>query len=167
MSPRCSRCQSRRSRRCAARPSGCSLALACDFVVAADNGFGQIFARRALSLDSGGSWLLPRLVGIRQAKRLALLAETINAEEALEVGLITSVVREAELDKVLAELAGRLAAGSSTALSFSKSLLNSSYSSTFGEALEQEALAQAINFQSSDFREAVGAFRRAAGPKFA
>ena len=72
--------------------AGWNLALGCDLVVATPTSrFSQIFAKRGLSLDFGGSWLLPRLVGMQQAKRLALLAEMIDATEAERLGLVTWV----------------------------------------------------------------------------
>ena len=67
--------------------AGWNMALLCDFVVAAKGAkFSQIFAKRGLSVDFGGSWILPRLVGLQQAKRLVMLAETIDAQEAYELG---------------------------------------------------------------------------------
>ena len=79
--------------------AGWNLALGCDFVVATPRStFSQIFSRRGLSLDLGGSWLLPKLVGLQQAKRLALLAETIDAEHAHRLNLVTWVEPEDTID---------------------------------------------------------------------
>src|SRR5688572_3194657 len=73
--------------------AGCNMALGCDLVVASDEArFSEIFARRGLSIDFGGSWLLPRLVGLHKAKELALFADIISAKEAEEVGLVNRVV---------------------------------------------------------------------------
>src|SRR3954462_3531023 len=70
--------------------AGCNMALACDFVIASTRSrFTEIFTRRGLSIDFGGSWLLPRIAGMQQAKRLAFLAEVIDAEEAYRLGLVT------------------------------------------------------------------------------
>ena len=92
--------------------AGWNMALLCDFVVAAKGAkFSQIFAKRGLSVDFGGSWILPRLVGLQQAKRLVMLAETIDAQEAYELGLVTYLVEPAELDEHTSTLAQRLAAG--------------------------------------------------------
>ena len=72
--------------------AGWNLALGCDFVVATpESRFCQVFSKRGLSVDLGGSWLLPKLVGLQQAKRLVLLAETIDADEARSLGLVTWV----------------------------------------------------------------------------
>ena len=91
--------------------AGWNMALLCDFVVAAKGAkFSQIFAKRGLSVDFGGSWILPRLVGLQQAKRLVMLAETIDAQEAYELGLVTYLVEPAELDEHTSTLAQRLAA---------------------------------------------------------
>jgi enoyl-CoA hydratase/carnithine racemase len=69
--------------------AGWNLALGCDFVVATpESRFCQVFSKRGLSVDLGGSWLLPKLVGLQQAKRLVLLAETIDADEARSMGLV-------------------------------------------------------------------------------
>ncbi|MGW0583613.1 enoyl-CoA hydratase/isomerase family protein, partial [Streptomyces sp. NPDC002920] len=92
--------------------AGWNLALGCDLVVATpESTFSQIFARRGLSLDLGGSWLLPRLVGLQQAKRLALLAETIDAAEARALGLVTWVVDGDKVDAFVDDVTARLTAG--------------------------------------------------------
>ena len=79
--------------------AGWNLALGCDFVVATpESRFCQIFSKRGLSVDLGGSWLLPKLVGLQQAKRLVLLAETIDADEARSLGLVTWVKPADEID---------------------------------------------------------------------
>ena len=105
--------------------AGWNLALGCDFVVATpESRFCQIFSKRGLSVDLGGSWLLPKLVGLQQAKRLVLLADMIDAEEARSLGLVTWVKAADEIDAFVADLAGRLAAGPPVALAQSKALLN-------------------------------------------
>ncbi len=73
--------------------AGWNMALLCDVVVASRTAkFSQIFARRGLSVDFGGSWILPRLVGLHQAKRLVMLADIVSAEEAYGLGLVTELV---------------------------------------------------------------------------
>ena len=92
--------------------AGWNLALGCDLVVATpESKFCQIFSKRGLSVDLGGSWLLPKLVGLQQAKRLVLLAETIDAAEAHSLGLVTWVEAADEIDAFVDDLADRLAAG--------------------------------------------------------
>ena len=82
--------------------------------------FSQIFSKRGQSLDLGGSWLLPKLVGAQQAKRLTLLAETIDAEEAQALNLVTWVVSAADIGSFVTDLAERLVAGPAVALAQSK-----------------------------------------------
>jgi 2-(1,2-epoxy-1,2-dihydrophenyl)acetyl-CoA isomerase len=138
---------------------GMNIALACDIVIASDDArFSEIFARRGLSIDGGGSWLLPRVVGLLKAKELALLADIIPAAEAERLGLVTRVVAPADLDAAVAEVAGRLAAGPPLALSSTKRLLNQSASVSLAQALEAEAQVQAVNLATRDAAEAFRAF---------
>ncbi|WP_207843845.1 enoyl-CoA hydratase/isomerase family protein [Williamsia soli] len=148
--------------------AGWNLALGCDFVVATTaSTFSQIFVKRGLSMDLGGSWLLPKLVGLQQAKRLAMLAETIGAEEARALGLVTWVVEEAEIDAFVTDLTARLAAGPPIALAQTKALLNEGASGTLHDALAGEARAQAVNFATADAAEAYAAFAEKRTPVFA
>jgi enoyl-CoA hydratase/carnithine racemase len=120
--------------------------------------FCQIFSKRGLSVDLGGSWLLPKLVGLQQAKRLVLLADMIDAEEAWSLGLVTWIKAADEIDAFVEELAGRLAAGPPAALAQSKALLNDGAAVTLREALANEARAQPGNFATADSTEAYAAF---------
>ncbi|KUI08109.1 enoyl-CoA hydratase [Mycolicibacterium acapulense] len=139
--------------------AGWNLALGCDFVVATPEArFCQIFSKRGLSVDLGGSWLLPKLVGLQQAKRLVLLADMIDAEEARVLGLVTWVRPTDEIDGFVADLAARLAAGPPVALAQSKTLLNDGANATLREALANEARAQPANFATADSTEAYAAF---------
>jgi enoyl-CoA hydratase/carnithine racemase len=147
--------------------AGWNLALGCDFVVATpESRFCQIFSKRGLSVDLGGSWLLPKLVGLQQAKRLVLLAETIDAEEARSMGLVTWVKPADEIDAFVSDLAGRLAAGPPVALAQSKALLNDGANATLREALANEARAQPGNFATADSTEAYAAFAEKREPVF-
>lgn len=147
--------------------AGWNLALGCDLVVATPEArFSQIFARRGLSLDFGGSWLLPRIVGLQQAKRLALLAETIDAEEAHRLGLVTWVVAAEEIDEFVTGLGERLAAAAPVAIAQSKALLNENVDRTMREALASEARAQAVNFATADVPAALAAFGDRTEPRF-
>ncbi|MFI2557066.1 enoyl-CoA hydratase/isomerase family protein [Nocardia farcinica] len=148
--------------------AGWNLALGCDLVVATpDSRFSQIFAKRGLSVDLGGSWLLPKLVGLQQAKRLALLAEIIDAEQARALNLVTWVVPAEEIDRFVADLAARLAAGPPVALAQTKALLNEGADRTLHDALAAEARAQGINFATADAPEAFDAFTGKREPRFA
>lgn len=147
--------------------AGWNLALGCDFVVATpESTFSQIFSRRGLSIDLGGSWLLPKLVGLQQAKRLALLAETIDAEEAHALNLVTWLVPAMEVDTFVGDLADRLAAGPPIALAHTKALLNEGADSTLRDALANEARAQVGNFATADAAAAYAAFAQRREPSF-
>lgn len=147
--------------------AGWNLALGCDLVVATpESTFSQIFTRRGLSLDLGGSWLLPKLVGLQQAKRLALLAETIDAAEAHALNLVTWVVPAPEIDAFVVGLGLRLAAGPVIALAQTKALLNEGAGRTLRDALAGEARAQAMNFATADAAEAYAAFAEKRAPQF-
>lgn len=147
--------------------AGWNLALGCDFVVATpESRFCQIFAKRGLSVDLGGSWLLPKLVGLQQAKRLVMLADMIDAAEAHALGLVTWVTPADEIDGFVDELAGRLASGPPFALAQSKALLNDGANVTLREALANEARAQPGNFATADSAEAYAAFAAKREPEF-
>ena len=147
--------------------AGLSLALGCDLIVASERArFSMIFAKRALSPDLGASWLLPRAVGMAKAKELTLLGEMIDAPEALAIGLINRVETLEELDGVVDDLANRLAAGPTVALSLAKTLLDTAAATSFAQALEDEGRAQAINFETADLREAMTAFFEKRAPSF-
>ncbi|MGM7645047.1 enoyl-CoA hydratase/isomerase family protein [Nocardia sp. JW2] len=147
--------------------AGWNLALGCDLVVATpDSRFSQIFTRRGLSPDLGGSWLLPRLVGLQQAKRLALLAETIDAAEAKALNLVTWIAPEPDIDAFVVRLAERLAAGAPVALAQTKALLNEGADRTLRDALANEARVQGINLATADAPEAFAAFAAGREPNF-
>jgi len=147
--------------------AGLSLALGCDLVIASDAArFSAIFVQRGLSIDYGGSWLLPRLVGIHKAKELALLADVIPAADAERVGIVNRVVPAAELDGEVDALVARLLTMAPVALSQTKHLLDQAMSTTFEDAVEAEAMAQVVNLGTPDAKEAVRAFMEKRAPEF-
>jgi 2-(1,2-epoxy-1,2-dihydrophenyl)acetyl-CoA isomerase len=147
--------------------AGCNMALGCDLVVASDNArFSEIFARRGLSLDFGGSWLLPRIIGMHRAKELALFADIINAAEAERIGLVNRVVADAEIDSFVDDWAQRLAQGPPIALAMTKRMLNNSMHVTLEEALDDEGVSQTVNFATADTKEALAAFVAKREPRF-
>ncbi len=151
----------------AAIGAGCNLALGCDLIVAADTArFSEIFPRRGLSLDFGGSWVLPRLIGLHKAKELAFLGDTLSGEEAERIGLVNRLVPAAELTKTVEELAARVAAMPPLQLSIIKRQLNQSYSVSMSDALEFEGVAQSLAFGSKDTAEAMAAFIERRDPHF-
>lgn len=147
--------------------AGCNLALGCDIVLATRRSrFAEIFVRRGLALDFGGSWIVPRLVGMHRAKLLCLTGDLIGAEEAAGIGLISELVDDGALDARVADVIGRLLAAAPVAQTLVKRLLNQGTVSTMAEALEAESVAQSINLLSSDAREARDAFVEKRDPVF-
>lgn len=147
--------------------AGMNMALACDLIVASDQArFSEIFAKRGLSVDFGGTWILPRLIGLHKAKELAFFAEVISAEQAAEFGIVNKVVPHDSLDAEVGDWADRLAAGPPLALSMTKRLLTLNASADFSTALEAEGMAQTVNFATEDTREAVKAFLDKREPQF-
>ncbi|RUP37797.1 MAG: enoyl-CoA hydratase [Gordonia sp. (in: high G+C Gram-positive bacteria)] len=119
--------------------SGANLALACDLVIATQRSrFAQLFIHRGLSLDSGASWLLPRLVGERRARELALLGQQVPASDALDMGMITRVVGDDALAAVGGEVVDTLLGHSPIALAGNKKLLDASWSASLAQALDAE-----------------------------
>jgi 2-(1,2-epoxy-1,2-dihydrophenyl)acetyl-CoA isomerase len=147
--------------------AGLNMALGCDLIVASDEArFSEIFARRGLSIDFGGSWLLPRLIGLHKAKELALFADIISAKEALDIGLVNRVVPAADLDRFVDDWASRLAAGPPLTLSMTKTMLNNAFMVSMDQALEDEGRCQTVNFGTADTAEAMMAFVEKRDPVF-
>lgn len=147
--------------------AGCNLALGCDLVVASDRArFGEVFATIGLVPDGGGTWLLPRLVGLARAKELIFTAGVIDAARALEIGLVNRVVPAADLVRATRELAERIAAGPPAVLRMAKQLVNRAAASDLAGALEREALAQGIAIASEDHGEGLRAFFEKRPPRF-
>lgn len=147
--------------------AGMNLALGCDLIVAGESArFSQIFVRRGLSVDFGGTWLLPRLVGVHKAKELALFGDVISAHDAERIGIVNRVIEDEELDAFTDEWAERLAAGPPLAMQQSKKMLSNAFSQSLSEALDAEASAQTVNLVSEDTREGIRAFLEKRAPKF-
>jgi 2-(1,2-epoxy-1,2-dihydrophenyl)acetyl-CoA isomerase len=139
--------------------AGCNLALCCDLIVASDRArFGEVFAKIGLVPDGGGSWLLPRLVGMARAKELIFTADIIDAAEAARIGLVNRVVPAAELATVTRALAERIAQGPPRVLAMAKHMVNRAAASGLGEALDVEAFSQAIAITGEEHREGLAAF---------
>ncbi|HVF75142.1 MAG TPA: enoyl-CoA hydratase [Acidimicrobiales bacterium] len=147
--------------------AGCNMAFGCDLVVASDQArFSEIFSLRGLSIDFGGSWLLPRLIGLHKAKELAFFADIVSAADAERIGVVNRVLPADEVDGFVADWAARLAAGPPLALAMTKSMLNNSMGPSFEQAIETEAYAQSVNFASADAAEAFRAFVEKRPPVF-
>ncbi len=147
--------------------AGCNLAFGCDLIVASEEArFSEIFSRRGLSIDCGGSWLLPRLVGLHRAKELAFFADILSATEAAEFGLVNRVVPPGEINSFVDNWSRKLADGPPLALSMTKTMLNNSYAVSLDQALEDEARCQTANSTTEDTREAMLAFVEKREPRF-
>lgn len=148
--------------------AGCNLALGCDLIVCSDRArFSEIFAKRGLAIDFGGSWVLPRLVGLHKAKELAFFADVISAVEAERLGIVNRIVPTAEIDGFVTDWARRLAAGPPLALRLTKKLLNEGSMLTMDQALEAEGWTQTVTIGSSkDTVEAMAAFIEKRTPVF-
>lgn len=147
--------------------AGCSLALACDMVVASELAtLSEAFISIGLVPDSGSTYFLPRIVGRMKAFELLALGNKISSAEALQLGLVNQVVPASELDHYVWDLACKFAAGPSKSISFIKSMLNKSYHNTLSEVLEMEALMQEKAAATEDFNEGIEAFLNKRTPNF-
>jgi 2-(1,2-epoxy-1,2-dihydrophenyl)acetyl-CoA isomerase len=147
--------------------AGISLAAACDIRIASEQArFTQAFVKIGLVPDSGGTWLLPRLVGPAKALELSMTGEVIDAPEALRIGLVSKVVENDSFEEELASTAARLAALPTSAIGETKALLQASGASTLHQALDAEARAQTRMAQTDDHLEGVMAFAEKRDPKF-
>ena len=147
--------------------AGLNLALACDLRVASEKAsFGETFARIGLHPDWGGTWFLPRLVGLPKALELCWLGDLIDAAEALRIGLVNRVVPEAAFAAEVAALAARLAAAPATSVRLAKHNLRSAAHRTLEECLEAEARAQEACWATPDSAEGLRAFVEKRPPRF-
>ena len=147
--------------------AGMNLALACDLRIASDQAtFGETFARIGLHLDWGGSWTLPRLVGLGKAMELAWLADMIDAHEALRIGLVERVVPHDRFAAEVQGLAERLARAPQTSVREAKRSLRAAFGRTLAESLEAEVAAQRACWDSADSGEGIRAFVEKRTPNF-
>ncbi len=147
--------------------AGCNLALACDLIIASTAAkFIQIFVRRGLVADAGGTYFLPRLVGLAKAKELMFLADEIDADKALELGLIMGVAEPEDLMPKAMELAGRLATGPTRAIGMIKKMLNHSFNHDLNACLEMEAAFQGVAVSTADVVEGITSFLQKRSPEF-
>ncbi|MFN8084421.1 MAG: enoyl-CoA hydratase-related protein [Dermatophilaceae bacterium] len=147
--------------------AGAAFAFAADLRIAADTaGINLAFAAIALSCDSGSSWSLPRLVGVARAKELLLLPRTVDAKEALQLGLVTQVVPAGELAAAVAALAGRLAAGPTLAYGSIRNAVAFGSAAPLSDALAREAEYMAFTGATADHQAAVAAFLAKEKPTF-
>jgi 2-(1,2-epoxy-1,2-dihydrophenyl)acetyl-CoA isomerase len=139
--------------------AGCSLALACDVIIASETArMSQIFVNIGLIIDAGSSYFLPRLLGSQKAFELASTGRIVMADECLELGLVNQVFPADKLDRAVSEMANFYAHSATKAIGLVKKVLNQSYHSTLEEMLELEAEHQDIAGKTEDFIEGVTAF---------
>jgi 2-(1,2-epoxy-1,2-dihydrophenyl)acetyl-CoA isomerase len=147
--------------------AGSNLALCCDLIVASDRAkFGELFWKIGLVPDGGGTWLLPRVVGMARAKELIFTADIIDAAEAARIGLVNRVVPVAELEKTTRALADKIAAGPPGVLRMAKHMVNRAATSDLAAALDLEAFSQGMAIAGEDHQEGLAAFFDKRAPKF-
>ncbi len=151
----------------AAAGGGAQIALASDLIVAADHArIIQVFVRRGLIPDGGGTYLLPRRVGLQKAKELVFFGDDLSAPDAERLGLVNKVVPGPELDTTVKEWAARLAAGPTKTIGFAKRLLNRSLDVDRATLFEEEALLVEMVTQTGDSAEGVASFVERRPPEF-
>jgi 2-(1,2-epoxy-1,2-dihydrophenyl)acetyl-CoA isomerase len=147
--------------------AGCSLAIACDIVIASENAkFIEVFANVGLIPDTGSTWFLPRLVGYARAAEMVFTAEPVDAATAERIGLINRVVPSEQLIYEARALAQRLSAAPPLALALAKRALNRALESDLDSALDHEAQLQGIAGRSQDHAEGIAAFVEKRPPRF-
>ena len=139
---------------------GSAMVLASDLVIAADHArIIQVFVRRGLIPDGGGTYLLPRLVGLQKAKELVFFGDDLSAADAERIGLVNKVVPGSELEAATGEWARRLAQGPTRTIGFAKRLLNRSFESDRATMFEAESFFVELVTGTGDCAEGMNAFR--------
>jgi len=147
--------------------AGCDLACMCDIRIAAQSAqFAESFVKVGIVPGDGGAWLLPRVVGFARASELALTGETIDAQQALEWGLVSRVVPDAQLTETALAIAEKIAANPPHAVRMTKRLLRQAHSATLAAILETSAAMQALAHATSDHDEALRAALERRTPRF-
>ena len=147
--------------------AGCDLASMCDIRIASSSArFAESFVKLGIIPGDGGCWLLPRIVGASRAAEMALTGDTITADEALRIGLVSRVVAPDALMASALEMAGRIAANPPQVLRWTKQLLRQAQSQTLDQALDEARKLQGLAHQTADHHEAVTAFFEKRAPVF-
>ncbi|MCU5782345.1 enoyl-CoA hydratase [Alcanivorax balearicus MACL04] len=147
--------------------AGANIALACDLVIAARSAsFTQAFCKIGLVPDSGGTWQLPRLVGMARAKGLSMLGDKLSAEQAAAWGLIWQCVDDDALRSTATDLARHLATQPTRGLALIKQALNQSCDNDLDTQLDVERDLQREAGRTEDYREGVAAFMEKRAPQF-
>lgn len=147
--------------------AGANIALCCDFVIASkDASFIQAFSKIGLVPDSGGTFILPRLIGLARSTSLMMLGNKISATDAENLGMIFKSTEEDEFWHFVQEFAQKLSEMPTKALALTKKLLNTAFENSFEEQLEAEKFAQSEAGNSYDYHEGVNAFLEKRKPVF-
>lgn len=147
--------------------AGANIALACDIVVAKRSAvFVQAFSSIGLIPDSGGTFILPRLIGLQKATALMMLADKITAEEAERMNMIYKCYDDDVFEEEAWRIARKLAEMPTVGLGLTKRLLNQSFNNTLEQQLQLEGEIQTIAAASADFKEGVSAFLEKRKPSF-
>ena len=146
---------------------GLDLALGCDIRIASEQGrLGAVFTRRGILPESGGTWLLPRLVGWAKATELVFRGRMLNAQEALELGLVNAVVPHEQLTTEVTTWATEIAANAPSAVQAAKRLMRLGLAESFEANVHHAYLALLPLFRSEDFQEGVRSFTEKRPPSF-
>jgi len=147
--------------------AGASIALACDIVIATESAvFIQAFSKIGLIPDSGGTFFLPRLVGMQKAAALMMTAEPVSAKDAEAMGMIYKSFSDKSFNEESWKLASKLAKMPTKGLGLTKRLLNASYSNNMEQQLDMEDKCQTIAGNTTDFQEGIAAFFEKRKPNF-
>jgi enoyl-CoA hydratase/carnithine racemase len=146
---------------------GLTLALACDFRIAAESArLGDTSLKFALIPDEGGAYLFPRFLGLEKALKMSLFSEIYPAQQACELGLVTEVVPDRELIVRARQWAERLAAGPPIAIRITKRMIYKQLTMALDNALEDAALGTMVANYTEDVKEGIAAFHEKRPPKF-
>ena len=147
--------------------AGANVALACDIVVAAKSAsFIQAFSKIGLIPDSGGTYFLPRLIGIQKAAALMMTGEAVSAEKAETLGMIYAVYEDSEFETSAMKLADTISSMPTKGLGYTKKLLSQTFNNFLEEQLSLEAETQALSASSKDHQEGIKAFMEKRTPQF-
>lgn len=147
--------------------AGANIALACDVVIAAKSAsFIQAFSKIGLIPDSGGTFFLPRLVGMQRATALMMLADKVTADEASRMGMIYKSIEDSQFESEAKLIAATLAQMPTVGLGLTKRALNQSFINSLQQQLELEKDLQSRAGQTEDFKEGVNAFLEKRAPEF-
>ena len=147
--------------------AGANVALACDIVVAAKSAsFIQAFSKIGLIPDSGGTYFLPRLIGIQKAAALMMTGEAVSAEKAETLGMIYAVYEDSEFETTAMKLADTISSMPTKGLGYTKKLLSQTFNNSLEDQLSLEAETQALSASSKDHQEGIKAFMEKRTPQF-